>query len=180
MENVPIDANISMHIERKLACVQAIPGITELSGLPTPADAEHAQLDLIRAHVQYIAELTNEATLLCSLCALERSSPIYETAQALESYFGGLIHSLSLKLRIIAADMFNELYSAETVQALESLRGLLKTEEARLLKEQAVLDEQLAIYREAGEEFQEIAQSYARIVQETQAVRRDMADLQNL
>ncbi|KAJ2843315.1 hypothetical protein GGI22_007252, partial [Coemansia erecta] len=101
-----VSANeIHVHIEAKHSRVGEIPGMRHVSGQPSGADATDEQCRLLSAHAQYIGELASETELLTRLCSHAKSHPIHEAARGLESYFGGLIDSLCLKLKIIAGDM---------------------------------------------------------------------------
>ncbi|KAJ1900656.1 hypothetical protein LPJ81_003898, partial [Coemansia sp. IMI 209127] len=171
---------IHLHIEAKHSQVGGIPGMRHVSGQSSGADATDEQCRLLSAHAQYIGELAGETELLASLCSHAKSHPIHEAARGLESYFGGLIDSLCLKLKIIAGDMRQTLYSPSTTKALESLQTILKEREAKLKRERSALDERLAIYAQAGSEFQDIASSYAAILKESDQVRGDIARIAEL
>ncbi|KAJ2345788.1 hypothetical protein GGF43_005134, partial [Coemansia sp. RSA 2618] len=144
------------------------------------SDVVSAQAALLSTHAQCIGELANEAELLAALSRHAADHPILDVARGLERYFGGLIDSLSLKLQIIAAEMHHTLYSPEVLQAAGRLRGILRTREAELAKEQGVLDERLAIYRDAGSEFQEIAAAYSAVLRDTDQIRCDIARVSQL
>ncbi|KAJ2840924.1 hypothetical protein GGI22_008130, partial [Coemansia erecta] len=83
-------------------------------------------------------------------------------------------------LKIIAGDMRQTLYSPATTKALKSLQTILKEREASLKRERSALDERLAIYAQAGSEFQDIASSYAAILKESDQVRGDIARIAEL
>ncbi|KAI9503356.1 hypothetical protein GGI25_001792 [Coemansia spiralis] len=173
-------ASICSHIKNKHSQVCSIPGINQLSNYPDEFDVANEKCRLLVMHAQYIGELTTEIEILASLCKHSADHPIYEAAIGLESYFGGLIDSLCLKLKIIAADMHRTLYSPSTVKALEALHAILSAKEASLVKERATLDERLAIYREAGSEFQDIAIAHSDILKECDQIRRDIAQVSRL
>ncbi|KAJ1813302.1 hypothetical protein LPJ75_003246 [Coemansia sp. RSA 2598] len=163
------------HIESKHKDISCLPGIEQLNSYPSSSDVASEQCQLLLAHVDYIDALFSEHRLLSQLCQHAAANPIYEVAQGLEKYFGGLITSLSLKLEIAAAEMHQTLYSPEVSQAINRLWGILKAQEAKLTKEHAALSERLAIYRDAGAEFQEIAAAYTHVLAETEKVRQDIA-----
>ncbi|KAJ1931223.1 hypothetical protein GGF37_007465, partial [Kickxella alabastrina] len=155
------------HIKRKCDEVLQMPGIKLLEEYPSEEDVVGEQCHLLAAHAQHIGELVQELELLSALYQHSAAHPIYEVARGLESYFGGLITSLALKLDIIAADMHRTLYAPDVSRAVERLWEILKAQERRLVKERASLDERLAIYRDAGSEFQEIATAYSAVLTET-------------
>ncbi|KAJ2690024.1 hypothetical protein IWW39_000990 [Coemansia spiralis] len=168
------------HLEQKSSSVRAIPGLSLLPAYPSEHDVEVEQSRLLRAHSRLLAELISEAELLSALCQHSKRHPIHDVARGLESYFGGLIDSLALKLRLVSAEMYQALYTPAVVQATARLRALLDARQASLAKEHAKLNERLAIYRDAGSEFQEIASAYARVLKETDHIRQDIARVSQL
>ncbi|KAJ2380447.1 hypothetical protein H4S02_006683 [Coemansia sp. RSA 2611] len=176
----PTPGNVGICIEDKRAAVARMPGLSLLPSGPCEQDVVSAQCALLSAHAQCIGELTAEAELLAALGGHAADHPIYGVARGLERYFGGLIDSLSLKLQIIAAEMYHTLYPPEVLQAAERLRSVLCAREAELAKEQSTLDERLAIYRDAGSEFQEIASAYSAVLRDADQIRRDIARVSQL
>ncbi|KAJ2540484.1 hypothetical protein EV175_006227 [Coemansia sp. RSA 1933] len=173
--------DVQLHIEAKRKQVSKIPGITRhVSDQATCINAANEQCRLLTTHAQYISELASETELLARLWLHTKDHPIYEAARGVEMYFGGLIDSLSLKLKILAGDMHQALYSPSTTEALARLRKMLATKEAGLRREKAALDERLAIYAQAGSEFQDIASAYAAILKECDQVREDIVRLSEL
>ncbi|KAJ2734478.1 hypothetical protein IW152_002256 [Coemansia sp. BCRC 34962] len=168
------------HLDQKSDSVRAIPGLSSLPTYPSEHDVEVEQSRLLRAHSQLVAELISEAELLSALCQHNRNHPIHDVARGLESYFGGLIDSLTLKLKLVSAEMYQALYTPAVVQATARLRAILDARQASLAKEHAKLNERLAIYRDAGSEFQEIASAYARVLKETDHIRQDIARISQL
>ncbi|KAJ2438281.1 hypothetical protein GGF42_008348 [Coemansia sp. RSA 2424] len=171
---------VCSHLEQKRDSVLGIPGLSSLSAHPSELDVEAEQCRLLRAHLQLVSELVSEAELLSALCQHSKSHPIYDVACGLESYFGGLIDSLSLKLRLVSADMYQALYTPAVVHATTRLRAALDAKHASLAKEHSALSERLAIYHDAGSEFQEIASAYARVLRETDRIRQDIARVSQL
>ncbi|KAJ1864771.1 hypothetical protein LPJ73_000195 [Coemansia sp. RSA 2703] len=165
---------IFSQIETKDKEVHQIPGIELLAEYSTKQDVVDEQCQLLVAHAGYIEELINEYRLVAQITQHAAAHPVYEAAHGLESYFGGLIISLSLKLEIVAADMHNTLYTPEVARATEELWAIMQTHEQKLRKEQSALDERLAIYRSAGSEFEEIASAYSAILAEADQVRLDI------
>ncbi|KAJ2854154.1 hypothetical protein J3B02_002814 [Coemansia erecta] len=163
------------HIESKYKGISCMPGIELLNSYPSSNDVANVQCQLLLAHVDYISVLFNEYRLFFQLCKHAAANPIYEVAQGLERYFGGLITSLSLKLEIAAAEMHQTLYSPQVSQAIARLWDILKAQENKMTKEHAALSERLAIYHDAGAEFQEIAAAYTLILAEAEKVRQDIA-----
>ncbi|KAJ2662638.1 hypothetical protein IWW48_001696 [Coemansia sp. RSA 1200] len=176
----PDSTKVQLHLEAKHTQVSGIPGMHNSSELLDSASVAREQCKLLSTHAQYISELVAEAELLESLCRHTKEHPVYEAARGLESYFGGLIDSLCLKLRITAADMHQTLYSPSTTKALKNLYARLKEKETALMRERSALDERLAIYRDAGSEFQDIASSYAAILKECDQVREDIERISEL
>ncbi|KAJ1663846.1 hypothetical protein IW140_004562 [Coemansia sp. RSA 1813] len=175
------NGEVFLHIEAKHSRVSEIPGMGRVSRhCPSDIDGADEKWRLLSTHAQYIGELAGEAELLTRLCSHAKEHPIYEAARGLESYFGGLIDSLCLKLKIIAGDMHQTLYSPSTIKALERLHAILKAKETSLKKERSALDERLSIYKDAGNEFQDIASSYAAILKECDQVRGDIAQVSEL
>ncbi|KAJ2162736.1 hypothetical protein GGF46_000461 [Coemansia sp. RSA 552] len=173
-------SDICACIEAKQVAVAQLPGIEAVGAGPKEPDVAKSQCQLLSTHAQYIGELVSEAELLAGLCRHATDHPIYSVARGLERYFGGLIDSLSLKLQIIAAEMHQTLYSPDVLRAIESLAGILRAREASLASEQSALDERLAIYRDAGGEFQEIATAYSAVLRATEEIRRDIARIAQL
>ncbi|KAJ2868076.1 hypothetical protein GGH94_000344 [Coemansia aciculifera] len=171
---------VCTHLEQKSDSVLGIPSLSLLPTYPSEYDIEAEQCLLLRAHSQLVAELVSEAELLSALCQHNKSHPIYDVACGLESYFGGLIDSLTLKLKLVSAEMYQALYTPAVVQATARLRAILDAKQASLAKEHAKLNERLAIYRDAGSEFQEIASAYARVLKETDHIRQDIARVSQL
>ncbi|KAJ2452579.1 hypothetical protein GGF42_003993 [Coemansia sp. RSA 2424] len=171
---------VCSHLEQKRDSVLGIPGLSSLSAHPSELDVEAEQCRLLRAHLQLASELASEAELLAALCQHSKSHPIYDVACGLERYFGGLIDSLSLKLRLVSAEMYQALYTPAVVHATTRLRAALDAKHASLAKEHSALSERLAIYHDAGSEFQEIASAYARVLRETDLIRQDIARVSEL
>ncbi|KAJ1721692.1 hypothetical protein LPJ53_003819 [Coemansia erecta] len=165
---------IFSHIEAKNSEVAQIPGIELLTEYSTKQEVVSEQCQLLVAHAGYIEELIDEYRLVTQISRHAAAHPVYEAAHGLESYFGGLIISLSLKLEIVAADMHTTLYTPEVARAIEELWEIMQTHEQRLRKEQSALDERLAIYRSAGSEFEDIAAAYSAILAEADQVRLDI------
>ncbi|KAJ2590284.1 hypothetical protein H4R99_007157, partial [Coemansia sp. RSA 1722] len=180
-EPCPADHSaIFAHIESAHKDISSTPGIQQLDSYPSSNAVVSEQCQLLLAHADYIGVLISEHQLLCQLCKHAAANPIYEVAQGLERYFGGLITSLSLKLEIAGAEMHRTLYSPEISQAAARLWDLLKSHEAKMAKEHAALSERLAIYQDAGAEFQEIAAAYTRILEESEKVRQDIARMSQI
>lgn len=171
---------ICQYIEQKRDAALAIPGRELLLSYPTDTELAREHAQLLLAHVQCVAELINEAELLTRICQHTAAHPIYQVAHGLESYFGGLIASLSLKLQLTNATMYKTLYSPKILRALEALHNIMTEKESSLQKERATLEERLAIYRDAGSEFQELASAYSAILNETEQVRQDIARVSSL
>ncbi|KAJ2026971.1 hypothetical protein H4S03_008454 [Coemansia sp. S3946] len=171
---------VCSHLEQKSDNVLDIPGLSLLPTYPSEHDIEAEQCLLLRGHSQLVAELVSEAEVLSALCQHNKSHPIYDVACGVESYFGGLIDSLTLKLKLVSAEMYQALYTPAVVQATGRLRAILDDKQARLGKEHAKLNERLAIYRDAGSEFQEIASAYARVLKESDHIRQDIARVSQL
>ncbi|KAJ2785500.1 hypothetical protein GGI15_001894 [Coemansia interrupta] len=165
---------IFSQIEAKNNEVHQIPGIELLAEYSTKQEVVSEQCQLLVAHAGYIEELINEYRLVTQISQHAAAHPVYEAAHGLESYFGGLIISLSLKLEIVAADMHSTLYMPEVARAIEELWEIMQTHDQKLRKEQSALDERLAIYRSAGSEFEEIAAAYSAILAEADQVRLDI------
>ncbi|KAJ2144817.1 hypothetical protein IW136_001217 [Coemansia sp. RSA 678] len=176
----PASSSICAHIENKHAAVVQLPGLASLAAGTQESDVVSAQCVLLSTHAQCIGELASEVELLAALGCHAADHPILEVARGLERYFGGLIDSLSLKLQIVATEMHHTLYSSEVLQAAERLCGILRSREAELAKEQSALDERLAIYRDAGCEFQDIATAYSAVLRDTSQIRRDITRVSQL
>ncbi|KAJ1733506.1 hypothetical protein LPJ61_001522 [Coemansia biformis] len=168
------------HIEDTQAAVAALPGLQQLAAGPHAHDVAGEQCLLLSAQAHLIGELAGEAELLAALGRHAAGHPIHEIAHGLERYFGGLIDSLSLKLQIVAAEMYRTLYAPEVLAAAARLTAILRAREAALAKEQSALDERLAIYRDAGCEFQEIALAYTAVLKDSDQIRRDIARVSRL
>ncbi|KAJ2746746.1 hypothetical protein GGI20_001076 [Coemansia sp. BCRC 34301] len=167
------------HLEQKRDNILNIPGLAVLPTYPSELDVETEQCRLLRAHLQLVSELVSEAELLSALWQ-HKGHPLYNVACGLEGYFGGLIDSLTLKLELVSAEMYQALYAPAVVDAAARLRAILDGKHASLTKEHAVLSERLAIYHDAGSEFQEIASAYARVLKETDRIRQDIACVSQL
>ncbi|KAJ2725733.1 hypothetical protein GGI07_001101 [Coemansia sp. Benny D115] len=155
----------------------AASGLHSLADCPTADALAEQRASLLLCHTRHVRELINEAALLHRLLAHSTAHPVGDVALALEAYFAGLIASLGLKLEITRAEMHHALYSPEVAAAVQRLWQLLADREQSLAREQAALDERLAIYRDAGAEFREIADAYAGVLAETERVRQDIARL---
>ncbi|KAJ2475314.1 hypothetical protein IWW56_005477, partial [Coemansia sp. RSA 2131] len=162
------------------AAVVQLPGLTSLAAITQESDVVSAQCVLLSTHAQCIGELASEVELLAALGCHAVDHPILDVARGLERYFGGLIDSLSLKLQIVATEMHHTLYSSDVLQAAERLCSILRSREAELAKEQSALDERLAIYRDAGSEFQDIAAAYSAVLRDTSQIRRDITRVSQL
>ncbi|KAJ2709187.1 hypothetical protein H4R19_004379 [Coemansia spiralis] len=171
---------ICFHIESTQAAVAELPGIRQLPAGGHPHDVAQEQCLLLAAQAHLVDELAGEAELLVALCRHAADHPIREVARGLERYFGGLVDSLSLKLQIVAAEMYTTLYAPEVLAAASRLTGILSAREAALAKERSALDERLAIYRGAGSEFQEIALAYTAVLKDSDQIRRDIARVTQL
>ncbi|KAJ2768810.1 hypothetical protein IWQ56_002796 [Coemansia nantahalensis] len=171
---------ICAHIEGAQAAVAGLPGIRQLTAGSHPRDAAQEQCLLLAAQAHLVDELAGEAELLAALCRHATDHPIRDVARGLERYFGGLVDSLSLKLHITAAEMHHTLYAPDVLAAAARLGAILGAREAALAKERSALDERLAIYRDAGSEFQEIALAYAAVLKDSDQIRRDMARVAQL
>ncbi|KAJ2466894.1 hypothetical protein EV174_006471, partial [Coemansia sp. RSA 2320] len=147
---------------------------------PSELDAGAEQSRLLHMHARLVDELIAESALLAELSRHCADHSIHDVARGLERYFAGLIDSLTLKLQLVAAEMYQALYTPEVVHAIGRLRAILDDKQAALAKEQAALAERLAIYRDAGREFQEIASAYSSVLQETDLIRRDIARVEQL
>ncbi|KAJ2008833.1 hypothetical protein GGI04_000945 [Coemansia thaxteri] len=167
-------------LELKRDAVLALPGLAQLPPYPSELDAGAEQSRLLHMHARLVDELIAESALLAELSRHCADHSIHDVARGLERYFAGLIDSLTLKLQLVAAEMYQALYTPEVVHAIGRLRAILDDKQAALAKEQAALAERLAIYRDAGREFQEIASAYSSVLQETDLIRRDIARVEQL
>ncbi|PIA16284.1 hypothetical protein COEREDRAFT_87007 [Coemansia reversa NRRL 1564] len=149
-------------------------------GFPKVQTVVEAQHALLNAHAQHIGALVEEAEAVAVLMQHNSRHPMHVIGRGLERYFGGLIDSLSLKQRLIAVEMYHTLYAPRVLEATERLSGILRDRQTSLAKEQGELDERLAIYRDAGGEFAEIAAAYSAVLRDMDGMRRDIARLRRL
>ncbi|KAJ2801125.1 hypothetical protein H4R20_003798, partial [Coemansia guatemalensis] len=176
----PDGSRANAAIEDKHEAIAQVAGAGAQHGFPTAQTVVEAQHTLLSAHAQHISALVDEAEALAVLGRHSSGHPVHTIGRGLERYFGGLIDSLSLKQQLVAAEMHYTLYAPRVLEAAERLSGILRDRQASLAKEQSELEERLAIYRDAGGEFAEIAAAYSAVLRDMDGMRRDIARVRRL
>ncbi|KAJ1673329.1 hypothetical protein EV182_005452, partial [Spiromyces aspiralis] len=162
-----------------------------------------------REMMGYVKDLAEEVLVMVEYTrtvVLEKYT--VEAATRLVEYFGALIRSMSLKLQILLLTMRVRLYTPELTSSLANLRlrsdavllqayppnidrlcgdglGLifrasLELEERDLNAQLSRVREQLTMYRDAGDEFVQLAGVYRDVMQEIDRVRRDIDSISEL